>query len=290
MTNLLNQQIRSFAPIGNEIITFGLAAQTVEWDVVLPKVTNLISFGISGLVCAGTPNDPILPAWIVSIRMTINGTHNVIWDFSRAEYIEFVQNLESQEADIISNGNMLIKYFDPPLPAETRIGLAIVVNTLALSFAAATGAVGRMAFNSYDSQEGVYAKKLTFYQRIPRFPNAAIAAAEPYDVDLGTEEKIIKWLFINEWTAAALSDTFTSMVELLVDGNVIARVNETTMKKHYSQISDGLVIPVGRKMLKLPGEGWQASQTSTLRIRAYAHTAAATGSWTGIQVLEKPYT
>lgn len=286
-----NQQIREYDPIGNPLVTLGAAVQVVNFDTTLSHATNLIAFGASEVVTTVPANDPLVAAWLTNISITINGTHEIVRDFTRAEYVDIVQNLEMMEADLISNGNMLFKKFDPPLPAGTRIQISLTVNTLALATTtpAATGVI-RMSLNTYDSQNIPFEKKLIYYQRIPEFPQpAGVIAGTPVQQDLGTEIKTVKWIILNELTGGALSDTFSGRYELVVDGNTKARINETTAKKHYQLISDGLAVPVGRKLLKLPGRGWNASQARTLHIRCTPHTNVVNGSWNGFQILEKPY-
>lgn len=287
-----NQQIRSHDPLGNATITLGAATRTVNWDITLSQWTDLIQFGASEVVTTTPANDPLTAAWITEISITVNGTHEVVRQFSREEYITFVQNLEMKEADIISNGNMIWKRFDPPLAPGTRLSVSIVINTLAnaLTTPAATGAL-RCQLLTYDAQQRMYNKTLRLYQRIPVQPAVAgVTAAQPIQIDLGTEAKTIRYLFVRELTAGAPTDTFTGRLELLFNGNTVARINATAAKTHYNLIADGLAVPAGVYMLKLPGPGWRAENATTLHLQITAHTTAATGQYSGLQVLEKPYT
>jgi len=290
--SIINQQIREIEPVGAAQVTLGATTQTVRWDTTLSAWTDLISFGASEVVTTTPANDPLTTNWITSISITINGTYEVIRQFSRAEYVNIVQNLESKESDLISNGNMLLKRFDPPLAPGTRLQIEIIINTL--SNATATPAASctlRCSLNLYDAQQVEHRKLLTIYQRIPQFPvTPGVSAGQNYQIDLGTEAKTIRWLIIREQTGGTESDTFSGRFELLANGNTVARINETSAKKQYQLISDGLAVPTGYKLLKLPGRGWQATQATTLHLVARAHTTSATGAWVGVQVLEKPYT
>ena len=287
---LQNQQIREFAPQGNQIITFGAAVQVVNWDNVLPQNTDLLSFGLSELVTTVAVNDPLTAVWITNISITVNGTFEIVRDFTRAEYINIVQNLESKEADIISNGNHLFKSFKPALPKGTRVQISITVNTLALGLTTpAATAIGRAVMNAYDTRAKT-GNSLVIYQRISQFPTpVGVVLNQPVEKDLGTEIKTVKFLIIREFTVAVLTDTFTSRMEISADGNPIARIQETVGKKHYSLIADGLAVPVGYRMFKLPGRGWNAAQAKTLVLKVQAHTTVATGSWDGFQVLVKTF-
>lgn len=287
---LENQSIRSFEPIGNAVITFGAAVQQVNWDIRLPKKTDIITFGLSEGVTTVPANDPLTAVWATNISIIINGTHEIVRDFTLAEYIAVVQNLEFKEADLISNGASLWKKFNPPLPEGTRVQINLTVNSLALGLStpAATAVFNALA-NAYDTNLPA-GNVLTFYQRIPQFPTpAGVVANTEYQQDLGVEVKTVKYLILREFTGAALSDTFTGRSELIADGNVIARLHETAMKKHYQLIADGLAVPAGYKMFKLPNIGWNASQAKTLHIRVRPHTTVANGSWNGFQILLKPF-
>jgi hypothetical protein len=278
--------------LGSATITLGTSTQTVNWDITLSQWTDLVQFGASEVVTTTPANDPLTAAWITEISITVNGTHEVVRQFSREEYITFVQNLEIKEADLISNGNMLWKKFDPPLAPGTRLGVTIVINTLAnaLTTPASTGVL-RCQLLTYDAQQRVYAKQLRLYQRIPVHPAVAgVTAAQPIQIDLGTEAKTIRYLLVRELTAGAPTDTFTGRLDLLFNGNTVARINATSAKTHYNLISDGLNVPAGVYMLKLPGPGWRAENATTLHMQITAHTTASTGQYSGVQVLEKPYT
>jgi hypothetical protein len=288
--NIDNQQIRSFEPIGNARITLGAAIQQVNWDIKLAKKTDIITFGLSEGVTTVPPNDLLTGVWATNISIIINGTHEIVRDFTLAEYINVVQNLEFKEADIISNGASLWKKFNPPLPEGTRVQINLTVNTLALATTtpAATAVYNALA-NAYDTNKPS-GNVLTYYQRIPQFPTpVGVVANTEVQQDLGVEVKVVRFLILREFTAAVLSDTFTGRAELVADGNVIARLHETAMKKHYQLISDGLAVAAGYRMFKLPLGGWNASQARTLHIRLRAHTTVANGSWNGFQVLEKAF-
>lgn len=289
--SLTNQQIRSYEPIQGAPVTFGAAAQAFSWEVTLSADTNLMSFGVSRLVTTVPANDPILPAWLTNIRMVLNGTNEIVPAMTRADYVNVVQNIESQEADLISNGNKLYKKFDPPLPKGTRVQVFITVNTLALSFTTpAASAVGQLSLSLYDSPKPASGKVCTWYQPIPQFPAVAgVTAATAVQQDLGTEVKKVRFIDIIEQTVAAASDTFSGLFELLSDGNTVARVDATEMKKQYELISDGLAVPAGHYLLKMPGQGWNAQANTTLHFRATPHTTLATGNYRGYQIIEKPY-
>lgn len=288
--SLNNQQIRSYEPLGNRLYTWGVAAGAVNFDFVVPVATDLVSFGCGNCI-NNVPNDPLLPAWLTNISITINGSFEVVRDFTRAEYIQAVQNLESKEVDVISNGNMLFKSFKPALPAGTRIQINLGVNTLALSYNAAANATAIFQANTYDAQANApTGNELTFYQRIPQFPQpVGVVAAQAIQQDLGVEVKTMKYVAILERANLVLQDLFTGDIELIANGNTIARVNAPTAKKHYSLITDGQAIPVGWSLLKLPGGGWNASQATTLHLRITPHTTGATGNYVGFQIIKKPF-
>lgn len=288
--SLQEQQIRAYEPLQGAQVTFGAAVQNFSWEITLPKDCNLIMFGISRIVTTVPANDPILAAWLTNIRMVLNGTNEILPAMSRDDYVNVVQNIESQEADLISNGNMLMKRFDPPLKAGTRLQVFITVNTRVLSFAAAATAIGQLTLEAYDSPKAASSKIATWYQQIPQFPPVAgVVANTPVQQDLGTEVKKIKFLALLEQTAGVASDLFSGLFELLSNGNTVARINVTEAKKHYQIITDGLPVPAGWHLLKMPGLGWNAAANTTLNIRSTVHTTSATGSHRGYQIVEKPY-
>ena len=289
--SMLNQQIREVEPLGSAQLSFGANPQTVRWDTTLSAWTDIIMFGASEIVTTTPANDPLTTNWITSISITVNGTYEVVRNFTYNEYISVVQNLEIKEANLIANGNMLLKKFNPPLAPGTRLQVEMIVNTLANSFTTpAATASARMSLNLYDAQQISHNKMLTIYQKIPIFPQTpGVSTNQSYQQDLGTESKTVKYLIIRELTNNNVSDSFTARLELLANGNTIARINETSAKLHYFLISDGLAVPQGYRMLKLPGRGWSATQATTLHIKLTPHTSSATGQWDGVQILEKPY-
>jgi hypothetical protein len=275
-----NCQIREYQPSEGPNTALGLAQVTNNFDITLSKNTSVIEFGASGPVTTVPANDPLVAAWIVSITITVNLKHVVVRNLTRAEYIFLVSNLETKEADIISNGNMLMKVFNPPLQKGDRLQIQLVLNTLALATTTpAATATMQMRVLCYDTNDapGSTLNYVFEHQQMP-LP-AAVLADVPVERNLGTQARKTRGITLLEQAIAVPQDIVSRNFQILADGNPVITLNNATAKRHYSLETDGILAPVGIYHIKAPAKGWQAAASTVLSVRATAHTAGATVSW-----------
>ncbi len=288
MSKVDNLQIRPY--VFNPLATaLGLAAVQAVCEFTTVKNTEFLQFGAYNVVTTVPANDPLTAAWLISVQIIVNQTEQVVDPMGQANYVNVVQNVEMQEADIISNGHMLWKRFSPPLPPNTKVQIILVINTLALGTTtpAATANLNLVCL-AYDSKRTA-ARRLTYYKAITPIPAPTIVAGTSVRSEFGVNARVEKALIITELTVAALSDTFTGILELVADGQPVITLNAPAAKQHYSIITDGLAPPAGFYAMKAPAEGFQASQSAQLALRCTPHTTAATGNYAGWEIFEKGF-
>lgn len=277
--SIQNYQIREFIPSEGPVINLAAAQVAVNFDITLIENTKLIEFGAMGPV-GNVPNDPLTAAWIVSISITVNQKHRVVVALTRAQYITLVQNFETKEADIISNGNMLSKVFNPPLAKGDRLQVNLILNTLALGTTTPCAAMAmQVRLLTYDTNEsaGSTIKYIFEHQQMP-LP-AAVLADVAVERNLGTQSRKTLGITLLEQAIAVAQDLVSRNFLVLSDAIPVLTVNNATAKRHYALESDGILAPVGFYHIKAPAGGWQASASTVLSIRAIPHTAGATVSW-----------
>ncbi len=272
-------------------ITFGAAVQTCifEFETIAP--TKILEFGML-TVTTGVPNSPPLAAWLTSINIILNQTENVVPPMTRADYVNLVQNLESKEADLlVGTGNMLYKFFNPPLPAKTKVQITLGVNTLLLAFGAgAVTAIGTPVCYAYDSLVAGE-RRATYYTPINNFPQpAGVTANTQISLNLGTFARLEKAIcLISEDPLGTAVDTYLGLVEMQSDGNPINFANAPDLKKQYLVASDGIAVPAGWHNVIIPEGGFNAASQNQLTLLVTPYLTTATGIIRGYEIFEKAY-
>ena len=283
-------QIRRYA--SNPINTLlGVAIQTVNMEFECVKATKMIEFGALAVTTVPA-NDPLLPAWITSIQITINQTEQVVPAMSRADYVAMVQNFEMKELDLITAaGNALFKRFDPALPIGTKVQVQLVLNTLALGTTTPAATCLLTPFiNAYDSLAAAQ-RRLTYYSPMSFMPAVAgVVVNVPIANNLGNYARKEKGIvIITENPVATPVDTWLGTLQLRADGQTVIDLAQPTLKKQYELMSDGEPVPIGWNALICPEGGFEAASNAQLQVVITPYFTIATAIARGYEIFEKAY-
>lgn len=282
-------QIRDYKAQPSSVV-MGLTTQTINIEFTTVQATKMVSFG--NFSNTATPaNDPLLPDYMLNIRMIINKDQVIIDGMDSEEFVEVVQNPELREANIIAgNGNHLYKVFNPALPVNTRVQIQIEVQTLALAYTTPpVSATQKWSASSYDSDYAA-GKWLRYYIPIPITPQpAGVTAGAQVTRDLGNFARTERFMILRTKVAAGEVDSWLEEIDILSDGQRVIRLNAAEMKQHYNIITDGLLPNTGYYGIKFPGAGFQAAAQQQISIAALPYNTLGGGFFDGWEVYEKVY-
>lgn len=291
MSQAISKQLIREYQADTRDITFGAAAQQVNFNLKTEQATSMIEFGIRRMITTVPADDPLTAVWCTSITISVNDKP-IVNQMSRAEYIELVQNLEVKEAALIQNGEMFQKWFKPALPSGTKIQITLVLNTLALGTTTpAATAIGRCFARFYDTDPRINpaGKSLTFYVERPRAPQAVgLTLGTDIETDLGTFNRHIKAIIIDsEDPVGTLVSTRFNRAELKANGVAVLSMDEPSMAKAYRLASDGIAQTAGRYAMLAPGGGFNASSASQMSLMIQPRATSATAQFRIWEIYEQ---